>query len=876
MTPDLLPSAQAFAAAGCCVIPTKPDGTKAPAVNWKTYQTHHPDPTTIDTWFTRGDYDGFGVVCGTVSGGLEMLELEGRAADLGDQLRQLLVDHQAADLWARLCAGYLEQSPSGGFHWLYRVVDATPRGNTKLARRPSTPDELTVWKAGQQAQVDTETDPDVRARRQAALDKITRGDQVPVVLIETRGEGGYVVVAPSYGRSHPTGQPWRMIAGSPATIPTITGAERDLLHALASTLDAMPVPDPAPVEPLTAGPRPAHDGSLRPGDDYNTRATWDDILIPHGWTRGHRIRGGWAWTRPGKHPRDGFSATTGTSTDGADRLYVFSSSTTFETERPYSKFAAYAHLEHGDDHAAAASALRHAGYGAPLEEARPVLTFSGPPAATTAPPQDPPSTPGGPDPAPTVQVTSSEPTTYSLTDDGNALRLVDTHADTIRYVPQRGLWLRWNGHRWAWDEAETVRELARGISRALPADNDVRRKHRQKSLSNAAITAMVRLARTDHRIVTHIATLDAHPFQLNTPAGVVDLTTGHITPPDPTQLHTRSTNVAPDFTAHAPRWDKFLADTFAGDPDLTVYVQRLLGISLIGEVLEQILPFAHGAGANGKTTLLGVFQRLIGLGESGYAISAPSEILLATRNNDHPATIAQLSGARVVVTSELDDGQQFAEARIKQLTGRDVINARFMHQNPFNFVPSHTLWVLANHRPLVKTGGPAFWRRFREIPFLHTVPTHLQDPHLEDTLVDEEGPAILAWCIRGAADYLTHGLAMPDSVKAATAAYQRDQDSVGRFVEEMCELGQKSLPHMRTKVSTIRSDYEAWCHTEGEVAVSPKAFTMALRTQFDVWSERTGSARYYLGIRPADIDTTTPQWPDTNRHDDPTLRWDQR
>lgn len=671
------------------------------------------------------------------------------------------------------------------------------------------------------------------------------------MLIETRGEGGYVVVAPSGGRTHPNGQAWTMVAGGPATIPTITADERDLLYLAASTFDAMPAA--AGTAPVTGNAlrESRNDGTLRPGDDFNDRASWDDILGPHGWrrTRKNFAGAGAAWTRPGKP--HGVSATTGTSSDGVDRLYVFSTSTLFETETPYSKFGAHALLEHDGDHAAAAKHLRSAGYGAPLEEPRPDLTFTGAPPAGG--PEQPPGPPTGPPP-----VTVAQPGAYSLTDDGNALRLVDAHNQVIRYCPQRGQWLRWAGHRWVWDEAETIRELARGVSRDLPTPTKAHIAHKARSLQSGAITAMCRLAQTDSRVTTHVMDLDAHPYQLNTPAGVVDLRTGQLGPPDPVSLHTRSTTVAPDLTSAAPAWDRFLADTFAGDPELTTYMQRLVGVSLVGEVLEQLLPFAYGAGANGKTTMLGTFQRIVGIGDTGYSISAPADMLLASATSGHPTDIARLSGARIVITSELEDGQRFAEARVKQLTGRDVLTGRFMRQDFFSFVPTHTLWLLANHQPSVRAGGPAFWRRIAMLPFLHTVPVEQRDPHLEDRLVHDEGPQILGWAITGARDYLAHGLALPESVAEATKAYERDQDTVARFVDEMCEVGAPTLPHLRIKVSQLRSEYESWCHTEGEQPVNAKAFTQALRSRYGVYSERTNSTRWYTGVRVTDVSSEPP------------------
>ncbi|WP_232524348.1 DNA primase family protein [Nocardiopsis gilva] len=322
---------------------------------------------------------------------------------------------------------------------------------------------------------------------------------------------------------------------------------------------------------------------------------------------------------------------------------------------------------------------------------------------------------------------SAGPDTYTRTDDGNALRLVDEHAHQVRHCPQRG-WLVWDGHRWTWDDRGRVRELARAIARSLPDEAKEDAGHKARSLSARGLEAMVKVAQTDPRIVTPLAELDGDPWQLNTPSGVVDLRTGTLGAPDPAALHTRSTLVAPDFDAPAERWGQFLTDTFGGDPTLIAYVQRLLGLSLIGTVVEQLLPFAFGDGANGKSTLADTVMRLVGIGETGYAISAPSEMLLASSANSHPTEIARLAGARLVVASELDDGQRFAEARIKMLTGRDVITGRFMRQDFFSFTPTHTLWLLGNHQPQVRTGGPAFWRRLRLVPFLHTVPKTAATP----------------------------------------------------------------------------------------------------------------------------------------------------
>jgi putative DNA primase/helicase len=791
----LLEVALAWHAQGVSVVPARSDGSKAPAAVWKQYQLRRPTIEELTAWFAQPDVHGLGLVCGKVSGNLEMLELEARAVteQLLAELEDLADNSGLGELWRRVVKGYCELTPTGGLHLLYRISDGPAAPNTKLARRPATDVELA-------------TDPN------------------PVrVLVETRGEGGFVVVAPSAGPVHPTGAPWQVVTGGPDTVPVLTADERDALYTLARTCDRTPDPpaaDPAFDQPGTV----AGAGGLSPGDDYNGRADWSDILTPAGWRHVYTRGPERYWRRPGKTA--GVSATTGYG--AGDWLYVFSTSTVFESQRTYTKFAATTALDHGGDYRACAAALRHAGYGTP-------------------PPEQ-------PRPAAATATVAGEPVSYSLTDDGNALRLVDTHAETLRYVPERGAWLVWDGHRWRYDSPGLLHELIRTIARDLPVASKEQQRHRHWSLSTRGTLATARLAQTDRRIVAPLPTLDARPWELNTPAGPVDLRTGAPRPPDPAALHTRSTSVAPDPDTVPERWLRFLADTFAGDPAMTGYVQRLLGVSLVGAVLEQVLPFAHGEGANGKTTLLGTVQRVAGLGDDGYAISAPAELLLATQSTGHPTEVARLAGARLVVTSELDDGQRFAEARVKLLTGRDVISGRFMRQDFFTFTPTHSLWLLGNHQPAVRTGGQAFWRRIRLIPFLHTVPPDRRIPDLEDQLVTHEGPAILNWLIAGAAHYATTGLDEPAGVRAATESYAHDQDTVARFTEDRCHLADPNTTGNSVRVAELRNAYETWCRTEGETPVSARALTITLRNRYGVESTRDMNARYYVGIRLNTID----------------------
>lgn len=327
--PTLLDVALDALTHGYAVVPPAEDGTKRPVGRWQEYQQRLPTEDEVRSWY-QTDRHGIGVVCGAVSGNLEMLEFEGRAVDanLHDEFADLAERTGLDELVARVTYGYMEVTPTGGLHILYRV-DGAVAGNTKLARRPATPDELAV-------------NPDEKIK----------------VLIETRGEGGYVIAAPSHGPVHPGQGEWRLVHGGWESIVTITPAERDELHRLARILDRLPIPPTVTVAPA---PAPLLDNGDRPGDAYNTQpditAQTLRLLERHGWqqvfTRPHDGHNDIHLRRPGK--------TIGTSAvlhDDAGTLYVFTSSTRFEPEQPYTPFATYTLLEHDGDYRQAARTLR--------------------------------------------------------------------------------------------------------------------------------------------------------------------------------------------------------------------------------------------------------------------------------------------------------------------------------------------------------------------------------------------------------------------------------------------------------------------------------------------------------------------------------------
>ena len=340
---EILQAALDFYDAGVSVIPAKEDGSKAPITSWKQYQVTMADREQIVNWFS-GNPKGIGIITGAVSGNLEMLEMEGRAVNGGllDEARELAINSGLGELWEILSNGYVEFTPSGGLHWLYRIADEPVPGNTKLARRPGENDTVEV-------------------------------------LAETRGEGGFVVTAPSHGSTHPSAQPWVLLKGSPALIPVLSWEERNAIHAIFKALDSMPVKESI-AQVLNPKEPSAKD---KPGDAFNETANWEEILEPIGWKKVYSSRGITYWRRPNKDI--GISATTKEDTGN---LFVFTTSTTFEAERPYSKFAAFAHLNHAGDFSAAAKELRSMGFGSKSLPNLPTITEMVKPSLTIVPDLD--------------------------------------------------------------------------------------------------------------------------------------------------------------------------------------------------------------------------------------------------------------------------------------------------------------------------------------------------------------------------------------------------------------------------------------------------------------------------------------------------------
>ncbi len=307
-------------AADLCVLPAIPAEKRPSLSGWKAFQTARPNETQIKTWFA--DAPGLCLVCGAVSGNLEMIDFDAQGEMFGAWWEK--VEVAAPGLFDRLV---VEQTPSGGYHVAYRCPDPVP-GNQRLALRPIVCDS---------------PNPIELHGKKLVPRKIGGRWEVQVTLIETRGEGGLFLCDPTPG--------YKLQQGDFCQLPVISAAERDILINAAQALNEQ-------VEPArTASVDSGETSGGRPGDDFNARGDVRALLTKHGWSL-FRPGENEHWCRPGKD-----SGTSATLKDGV--FYVFSTSAApFEADRGYSPFQVYSLLEHNGDFAAAASALRAQGYGA--------------------------------------------------------------------------------------------------------------------------------------------------------------------------------------------------------------------------------------------------------------------------------------------------------------------------------------------------------------------------------------------------------------------------------------------------------------------------------------------------------------------------------
>jgi putative DNA primase/helicase len=250
------------------------------------------------------------------------------------------------------------------------------------------------------------------------------------------------------------------------------------------------------------------------------------------------------------------------------------------------------------------------------------------------------------------------------------------------------------------------------------------------------------------------------------------------------------------------------------------FVKRYAGYTLTGITRERLLAILYGFGKNGKTTLVELLRDVMG----DYATNTDTETLLINRYQGVGNDVAALKGARFVSAAEVEQGRRLAESKVKQLTGRDTVTARFLFGEPFNFTPEFKLWLSTNNKPVIQGTDDAIWDRIRLIPFTQRFDGERQDPKLPEKLHSELA-GVLAWMVEGCMEWQEHGLGEPETVRAATDQYRAEMDTLAAFIEDRCVVREDAV----APATPLWKQYQLWCDDAGEKAGTQKVFGMRLR-----------------------------------------------
>ncbi len=460
------------------------------------------------------------------------------------------------------------------------------------------------------------------------------------------------------------------------------------------------------------------------------------------------------------------------------------------------------------------------------------------------------------------------------TDSANADAVALEHGAGYRYVLEWGVWLAWSGKRWDMAGARgrllgavmlTARAAhyrTRGILRALAEElrpleleplKDADRidrlkaqikyqgqclKWHEQSQNQARLEAAAKIL--ESRLVVKKDLLDRDPWLFNVANGTIDLRTGDMRDHERDDMLTQISDINYEPDAKAPTWEAFLRTAMRGSLPMRMYLQRLVGYTLTGTTTEHVLVFHYGhTGSNGKSTFLAALRSLMG----DYGCSAPR----SNAADPHPTELARLYGKRLATCSEVPENVELAEAKVKDLTGGDVMAVRRMNENFWDLTPTHTLHAAGNHKPIIKGTDGGIWRRIKMVPWLNQVAAEEQDHDLGWKL-DGERSGILAWAVQGCLEWQRTGLAEPSDVTEAGAEYRSESDVLGAFLASQCVFE----PDARFACKYLRKAYDTWCEEMGHRSVGARILGRRLRERGvrDVTVRVSGSpVQGWAGVR---------------------------
>ena len=435
--------------------------------------------------------------------------------------------------------------------------------------------------------------------------------------------------------------------------------------------------------------------------------------------------------------------------------------------------------------------------------------------------------------APSRAITISDHSDVSVAD-----AFADYYGGVTRYSPSLG-WVVWDGKRWEESDlkAQALQVRFTHIIRqqALKSGDGDFIKFATKIRSFSRVQGVLGIAKSHLEIDND--SLDCNPFDLNTPAGIVDLRTGQLRPHDPSAYCTKVTAVSPCATRNA-LFDGFLHDITIGDAELVAYIQCVAGMSLLGKVYSEVLIIAHGGGHNGKSTLFNTLYEI--LGDYSGKIAAEA---LTTKAKNPRNDLAELFGKRLVIASETEEGNRISTAMLKQIASTDPITAEKKYRSPFVFTPTHSLILYTNYLPKIGSDDLGTWRRLVPVPFL----ARIENPQLDlaERLLNEAGGAILQWCIEGARLFIENKFRLPKcaAVESAKSQYKADNDWLSQFLDECCEFGAYKTEYG----GKLYEKYAEWCARMGEYKRCNRDFARALEGR-GVPRKKTNKGAVWYGL----------------------------
>lgn len=441
---------------------------------------------------------------------------------------------------------------------------------------------------------------------------------------------------------------------------------------------------------------------------------------------------------------------------------------------------------------------------------------------------------------------------YSYDDTGNAERYLDIFGTLTKYSYVNKVWYFYNGKNWEQDNIGAVRkwvdqtieifknepvEFPKGSTEKEQEDYFIaKEKHLKRSRNNAGKEAMMRELK--HNVAVLPEEFDSDDMLFNAQNGYLDLSNGILKEHNINKLFTRISNAEFTDKSDCPRWELFLNQIFDNNHELIRYIQKAVGYSLTASVREQVMFILFGNGRNGKSVFLDIISEVLGT----YAMGMQASSLMVKQggSSGHNEDIARLDGARLVTSSEPNEGVRLDEGLIKQLTGGDSVSASFKGGHVFDYKPKYKIWLATNHKPIIRGNDDGIWRRLPLIPFTVQIPLEKVDKNLKEKLM-RELPGIFNWAVEGCLAWQREGLKPPVSIQQATMEYRQEMDIIGGFIEQCCETG----PGKSIGATELFKAYDKWAKEMNEHPFTQTQFGKKVADKFQ--KEKKGKIRY-LGI----------------------------